>query len=73
MGQLKNFAIWLSECVYERHMSDDAIKSALAAQYPDGDLDRACDWLLDQIKFVRANPQLYCGAGTEEHPPCMEE
>ena len=72
MGQVKNFAIWLSECVYERNMSNEAIMSALANQYPDSDLDPVQDWVLEQIRVVRAHPQLYCGNGTEEHPPCME-
>ena len=69
MGQVKNFALWLSESIYSRHMSNEAILSALAARYPDGDLDRSREWLLEQIRIVKTNPQLYSGHGTAKRPP----
>ena len=69
MGQVKNFGIWLSECANARHMSDEAILSAIAARHPECDLDSIHDWLLEQIRVVRTNPRLYRGHSMTRRPP----
>ena len=69
MGQVKNFGIWLSECTNGRCMSNEAIISAIAARHPDCDLDSVHDWLQEQIRVVKANPQLYRDNSTAYQPP----
>ena len=72
MGQVKNFGIWLSEYANSHHMSDEVILSALAAGYPESDLDCIRDWLLEQIRVVKTNPQFYPSDGSADRPPRLE-
>jgi hypothetical protein len=59
MGRMKELAMWLSESVYIRHLSDDEIMTILASRYPDIQKDGLDIWLREQIKVVRENPNLY--------------
>ena len=59
MGKMKDFGFWLSECVDQRHMSDEAIKSTFAARYPGDGTETSGDWLLGQIQSVKANPKQF--------------
>ena len=59
MGRMKEFAMWLSESVYIRQLSDDEIMTILAGRYPDIQKDGLDIWLREQIQIVRDNPKLY--------------
>jgi len=59
MGRMKEFAMWLSESVYIRQLSDDEIMTILASRYPDIQKDGFDAWLREQIQIVRNNPKLY--------------
>ena len=59
MGRMKEFAMWLSESVYIRQLSDDEIMTILAGRYPDIQKDGLDIWLREQIQAVRENPKLY--------------
>ena len=59
MGRMKELAMWLSESVYIRQLSDDEIMTILAGRYPDIQKDGLDIWLREQIQTVRENPKLY--------------
>lgn len=59
MGRVKEFAVWLAECVYVDEMSDEEI---LLACHQDTKANRHADrqqWLVEQIKTVRSHPETY--------------
>jgi hypothetical protein len=59
MGTMKELAMWLSESVYIRQLSDDEIMTILASRYPDIRKDGLDSWLREQIQAVRENPKLF--------------
>ena len=59
MGRMKELAMWLSESVYIRQLSDDEIMTILVSRYPDIQKDGFDVWLREQIQAVRENPKLY--------------
>lgn len=59
MGRMKELAMWLSESVYSRQLSDDEIMTILASRYPDIQKDGLDVWLREQIQAVRENPKFY--------------
>ena len=59
MGRMKELAMWLSESIYIRKLSDDEIMAILGNRYPDIQKDGFDVWLREQIQAVRENPNLY--------------
>ena len=59
MGRVKEFALWIAECVYQRQMSDEAIVESVNLVNPYEQYDDINCWLRKQIQVVRNNPQLY--------------
>ena len=59
MGQVKEFGIWLAECVSNRHMSNAQIWSALQSRFPVSQGVGIQSWLDEQISAVKFNPELY--------------
>jgi hypothetical protein len=59
MGQVKRFAIWLSDCVYQLQMTDKEILSAVKPLRSDTKQEEDNQWLLEQIETVRTNPTFY--------------
>lgn len=76
MGRVKEFAFWLADCVYLRHMSNEAIAESVNLVNLKGQQDDFNRWLREQIQIVRKNPQLYepsddtnsstCGRNSED-------
>ena len=58
MGQVKQFGMWLAECVYSQQMSETQIVSAANSRWSVDDQTNG-QWLLEQIEAVRCNPQIY--------------
>ena len=58
MGQVKEFAMWIEECAFQRDMNDAQIISAACSHWSVNDLE-AKQWLLEQIEVVRRNPHIY--------------
>ena len=58
MGQVKEFAIWIEECAFQRDMNDAQIISAACSHWSVNDLE-AKQWLSEQIEVVRRNPIIY--------------
>ena len=58
MGQVKEFAIWIEECAFQRDMNDAQIISAACSHWSVNDQE-AKQWLLEQIGVVRRNPIIY--------------
>lgn len=61
MGKMKEFGFRLSDCIYTCRMSDAVILSTFSSRHPHGDAQCSRDWLLEQIRAVKTNPQLYRG------------
>lgn len=59
MGRVKEFAVWLAECVYQFEMNDEEIISACRLKDTYGDSLDPKHWLQEQIDTVRDNPQVY--------------
>ena len=59
MGRVKEFALWLADCVYQRQMSDRSIIESVNLNNSHGQHDDFNRWLREQIQIVRKNPQLY--------------
>ncbi len=59
MGQVKRFAIWLSDCVYQLQMTDLEIRSAVKPLRSDTQHEEDDQWLSEQIETVRKNPTFY--------------
>ena len=59
MGRVKEFALWLADCVYQRQMSDRSIIESVNLNNTHGQHDDYSRWLREQIQIVRKNPQLY--------------
>ena len=58
MGRVKEFAMWIEECAFQRDMNDAQIISAATSHWSVNDLE-AKQWLSEQIQAVRSNPQIY--------------
>ena len=58
MGQVKEFAMWIEECAFQRDMNDAQIISAACSHWSVNDLE-AKQWLSGQIEVVRRNPIIY--------------
>ena len=58
MGQVKEFAMWIEECAFQRDMNDAQIISAANSRWSIND-PATKDWLLEQIEVVRRNPVIY--------------
>ena len=59
MGRVKEIAMWLADCVYQRQMSDQAIVESANLVNPHDQYDQFNCWLMEQIQIIRRNPQLY--------------
>ena len=59
MGRVKEFAFWLADCVYDRHMSDMDIIFTAKSKWSETYQEEYDSWLSEQIKAVRNNPQIY--------------
>ena len=59
MGRVKEFALWLAECVYQWEMSDRAIVESVNLVNPHEKHDDFNRWLCAQIQIVRTNPHIY--------------
>ena len=59
MGRVKEFALWLADCVYQREMSDKAIVESINLVNPYDRHDGFNRWLRAQIQIVRKNPHIY--------------
>jgi len=57
MGRVKEFAIWLAECVYEDQMSEEEILSYIdldAESHPERQ-----QWVEQQLETIRTHPDTY--------------
>ena len=62
MGRVKEFAFWLTDCVYYSNMSDAQIISTFKKSLAEDDSQDDTDhWLREQIEAVRDNPEIYRG------------
>ncbi|GAH41483.1 unnamed protein product, partial [marine sediment metagenome] len=59
MGQVKHFAIWLSDCVYQLQMTDMEILSAVKPLRTDTQKGEDDQWLSEQIEVVRNHTTFY--------------
>ena len=59
MGRVKEFAMWLSGCVYWFNMTDEEILSVLKSQNPEVSQRNIETWILEQINIVKKKPQVY--------------
>jgi len=59
MGKVKNFACWLSECVYRGEMTDEDIIEAVKSLSNEKNKEVDNEWMLDQINHVLNNPHIY--------------
>jgi len=59
MGHVKEFAVWLSSCIFQWEMSDEEILSKFNQREDVKRMQDAEPWLKDQIETVRKNPEQY--------------
>ena len=59
MGRVKEFAIWLSACVFQWQMSDEEIIARFRQREDAKRIDEVEPWLKDQLKTVRENPEQF--------------
>ena len=59
MGKVKEFAVWLSSCVFQWEMSDEEIVSKFSQREDAKRMQDVEPWLKDQIETVRKNPEQY--------------
>ncbi|MBC8508733.1 MAG: hypothetical protein H8D34_28080 [Chloroflexi bacterium] len=59
MSQMKNFCVWLAQCVYQYAMNDTEIVRACGLAVGDKAQATYVKWLLAQIETVRQHPEIY--------------
>ena len=59
MGHVKRWGFYLAQCIHNRQMTDQDIIYATKSQWPETYQEEYEKWLLEQIKAVRNNPQIY--------------
>ncbi len=59
MGKVKQFACWLSECVYRREMTNEEIIVAIDGNFRCDEKEVIDIWLLEQLDTVRNLPRIY--------------
>jgi hypothetical protein len=59
MGKVKQFACWLSECVYRREMTNEEIIRVVKSQFGEDEKDVIDILLLEQLATVRNLPSIY--------------
>ena len=52
MSNMKNFAIWLAKCIYERRLTEEEIWLSAKAAW--GICSKI--WLIEQIEAIKKNP-----------------
>ena len=69
MGQVKQFAVWIAECVYVRRMSDQKIFESIPLTGSEQEQDPIIHWLREQITTVREHPDIFSQMVGECYPP----
>ena len=59
MSRMKDFARWLTGCIYHCEMSDGAIRQAYESYIGQSIRKEDAQWLNNQIRIVRNNPEKY--------------
>ena len=70
MGRVKEFALWLADCVYQQQMSDEAIVEFVNLVNPHAEFDQLNRWLIEQIQIIRRNPKLYDPSDDNKSSTC---